>query len=262
MPEKTLKLYPLPAGEQPGNTKIYKDLELPGSGRGGMSRPYVFINMVSSLDGNTSMKGKASGIGTVVDRRVMRTLRSKADAVMIGAGTLRAEKLSLSLDDDDPGPRPLAVILTSTGDVPTESNLVRDERQKVVVFLADSATEAASAHLSHHAEVMRVRTTASGGVDLASAIEILKTQYAVDRLLVEGGPTLNHALISARLADEIFITLAPTLLGTSDPNAPAILDGPLNEPQTLQLLSAYFADNELFLRYALMATQTPEAGLS
>ena len=48
------------------------------------------------------MEGKAAGIGSTADRRTMRTLRSKVDAVMIGAGTLRAEKLSLGLDPTDP----------------------------------------------------------------------------------------------------------------------------------------------------------------
>jgi 2,5-diamino-6-(ribosylamino)-4(3H)-pyrimidinone 5'-phosphate reductase len=261
MPEKTLKLYPLPAREKPGSTEIYKDLELPGSGRGDVSRPYVFINMVSSLDGNTSVKGKASGIGTAVDRRVMRTLRSKVDAVMIGAGTLRAEKLSLGLDAEDTGSNPLAVMLSSTGDIPLE-NLVRYKDQRVLILLSDRANEAASSQLNEHAEVLRVRTTASGSVDLASALEVLRSEYAVHRLLVEGGPTLNHALISACLADDLFITLAPRLLGTGDADAPAILDGPLNDPQNLKLLSAYVANDEFFLRYALTTTQTSEAGTS
>ena len=249
MSGKRLRLFPPQAGERPESTEVYKNLELPRYGRGGMSRPYVFINMVSSLDGNTSIAGKASGLGTAVDRRVMRTLRSKADAVMIGAGTLRTEKLSLGLDADDTGPSPLAVILSSTGDIPLESNLVRYKNQRILVLLADSAT---SANLRDHAEVIRVRTAAPGGVDLASALEVLKSECAVERLLVEGGPTLNHALISEGLADELFITLAPTLFGKNDANAPAILSSPLEEPQSLRLISAYLADDELFLRYSLV----------
>jgi 2,5-diamino-6-(ribosylamino)-4(3H)-pyrimidinone 5'-phosphate reductase len=250
MSEKPRKLFPLPDGEQPQGAAVYKDLELRRYGRGGMSRPYVFINMVSSLDGNTSVEGKASGLGTAVDRRVMRTLRSKAHAVMIGAGTLRAEKLSLGLDAEDEGPNPLAVILSSTGDIPLERNLVRYGDQKVLVLLADNAGEAADARLGRHAEVIRVRTAASGGVDLASALEVLKRECGVERLLVEGGPTLNHALISAGLADELFITLAPTLLGNAD--ASPILGGPLKESQNLQLRSTYLAHDELFLRYVLI----------
>jgi riboflavin biosynthesis pyrimidine reductase len=75
----------------------------------------------------------------------------------------------------------------------------------------------------------------------------------VESLLVEGGPSLNHALICENLVDELFITLAPTLFGTSDEDAP-VLDGPLDEPQDLHLLSAYLAGDELFLRYSLNTT--------
>lgn len=251
MPGKTLRLYPPPSTELSGNTEIYKDLELPESGSGG--RPYVFINVISSVDGNAAMEGKASAIGTAHDRRVMRTLRSKADAVMIGAGTLRAEKLSLGLDAEDADPSPLAVILTTTGDVPLDSNLLRYKDQKILVLLADSATDSAS--FGRHAEVLRIRTGSSGRVDLASAIEILKTERAVNRLLVEGGPTLNHAMISEALADELFVTLAPKLLGTGDPDAPTVISGPLDEPQDLHLLSAYLMYDELFLRYSLNPRQ-------
>ncbi|HET7272690.1 MAG TPA: dihydrofolate reductase family protein [Rubrobacter sp.] len=252
MSGKTLKLFPRPAGDQSGSTEeVYENLELPRSGPGGMSRPYVFINMVSSVDGNAAVEGKAAGIGTAADRYVMRTLRSKADAVMIGAGTLRAEKLSLGLDAEDAGPCPLAVILTATGDVPLESNLVRYGDQKILVLLADSADEAAGVRLARQAEVLRVQTDASGRVDLSSALELLSTQRGVDRLLVEGGPILNHALISENLADELFITLAPKLFGTSNADAPGVLGKLLDEPRDLHLLSAYLADDELFLRYAL-----------
>ena len=62
------------------------------------------------------MEGKAAGIGSATDRRTMRTLRFKVDAVMVGAGTLRAEKLSLGLDPTDGVPQPLAIIITNTAD--------------------------------------------------------------------------------------------------------------------------------------------------
>ena len=213
-----------------------------------MSGPYIVINMVSTLDGKTSLEGKASGIGTEADRSAMRTLRSKVDAVMIGAGTLRAEKLSLGLDASDSARSPLAVIVSGTGDVPLKNNLVRYANQDILVILPESAGEV---HLGRDAEVLQTPATASGRVDLAKAMEVLKAERAVDRLLVEGGPTLIHALISSGLGDELFVTLAPTLFGTGDLEEPSMLGGPLAEPQALHLLSAYLADDELFLRYEL-----------
>lgn len=211
----------------------------------------MVVNMVSSVDGRGSVEGKASGLGTAADRTVMRTLRSRADAVMIGGGTLRAEKLSLSLDREDTGAVPLAIILTNTGNVPLGSMLIRDSRQHVVVLLGESAPDAAESRLEGLAEIRRVPEGASGMMDTTVALETIKSDYDVDVLLVEGGPSLNRSLTTAHLVDELFVTLAPRLVGGSASNTTSILDGPLKEPQALRLLSAHLVGEELFLRYSL-----------
>jgi riboflavin-specific deaminase-like protein len=225
-------------------------LSLPSQAGQNAGKPYVFINIVCTVDGGTSVDGKASGLGSPADRRVMRTLRSRADAVMIGGGTLRAEKLSLGLDVEDPRPRPLAVILTNTGDIPLGSNLISDERQRVLVLLSDAADKGAEGRIGDFAEVRRVPAVL-GAIDLALALETLKSEYDVGHLLVEGGPTLNRALISSDLADELFLTLAPMLLGESTWPTPPTTHGISAEPRNMRLLSAYVAANELFLRYSL-----------
>lgn len=217
--------------------------------------PYVFINIVCTVDGRSALEGKASGLGSSADRVVMRTLRSKADAVMIGGGTLRAEKISLGLDPEDPRSRPLGVVLTNTGDVPLADNLVLDRRQSVLVLLAEGADESLARGLGDRADIRRVPRSA-GTIDLAEALRILKSDYNIDRLLVEGGPTINHALISRGLADELFLTLSPILLGApGSPDAPGILrgilGGTLTAPRNLRLLSAKPTGDEVFLRYAL-----------
>ena len=70
----------------------------------------------------------------------------------------------------------------------------------------------------------------------------------VRALLCEGGPTLNHSLLTAGLVDELFLTIAPVL--TSDPDAIRILEGPvLPSAVPLELLWVLEAGGELFLRY-------------
>jgi riboflavin-specific deaminase-like protein len=248
--DKALRLYPLPAEEIAG--AIYEDLELPPSGRGEGARPFVAINMVASLDGRAAIGGKTAGIGDETDRRVMRTLRSKVDAVMIGANTLRAEKLSLGLDEPAGG-QPLAVIATKTGDVPLTRNLIVGERQEVLVVTTQDAPKNLDDQLCESARVLRVPTTPSGAINLAEALGVLKAEHAVEVLLVEGGPSLNHALISQNLADELFLTLAPKLLGGTLNEPLTILDGLALAPIVeVKLLSAHLADSELFVRYALL----------
>jgi 2,5-diamino-6-(ribosylamino)-4(3H)-pyrimidinone 5'-phosphate reductase len=238
-----LRLYPLPPKEIAGG--IYEDLELPPPERRDPSRPYVAINMVSSVDGRSTIEGKASRIGSRTDRQTMRTLRSRADAVMIGAGTLRAERLSLGLDDPV-GRQPLAVIVTTSGNVPLENNLIVGERQEVLVIAPQDVTVRFSER-----RVLRVSKDRSDNIDLAKTLKVLKAEYTVDLLLVEGGPRLSYSLISHSLADELFLTLAPKLIGGTLDESPAILNGPALVATDINLLSTHLAGDELFLRYGL-----------
>jgi riboflavin-specific deaminase-like protein len=212
-------------------------------------RPYVVLNTVQSMDGKAAIGGKASGLGTDTDRGAMRTLRSRADAVMVGGGTVRAERLSLSLDAEDTRAVPRAVILTNSGDLRLEKNLVRDRRQDVLVLLPEGAENGAEERLARLAETRRVSATESGTIDAGRALEILKADYGVNVLLCEGGPTLNRALIDAGLVDELFLTIAPVLVGAQDTEG--LGSPPQQPPRSLRLISSQVAGDEMFLRYAV-----------
>lgn len=208
------------------------------------------------------MEGKAAGMGSRTDRRTMRTLRSKADAVMIGAGTLRAERLSLGLDQIGGGPPPLAIIVTHTGNIPLEDHLVATEEQEVLILLSDRVPKGVVERLRELAQVMRAPADSTGAVDLDIALQALKAERGVDVLVVEGGPGLNHALISRNLVDELFLTVAPELLGGTAAQTLTLLRGPeipVRGRSALDLLTIHLADGELFLRYSLPRTPTSSA---
>jgi riboflavin-specific deaminase-like protein len=248
---KAQRLYPPPGREV---SAIYQDLDLPPSWHGDVSRPYVIVNMVSSVDGRTAREGKAAGMGSRIDRRTMRTLRSRADAVMIGAGTLRAERLSLGLNPSDGVPQPLAIIVTDSGDVPLEERLIVPEGQGVLILIPDAAPERVVERLGRLAEVMRAPSDSRGSVDLKRAFVALKSERGVGSILVEGGPGLNHALISRNLVDELFLTVAPELLGGDEAQTVTLLRGPgmpSRARPSLELLAIHLVESELFLRYSL-----------
>jgi 2,5-diamino-6-(ribosylamino)-4(3H)-pyrimidinone 5'-phosphate reductase len=256
---KILKLYPPPAREV---LAIYEDLDLPPTGNLEGARPYVIINTVSSVDGRTAMEGKASGIGSTTDRRTMRTLRSKADAVMVGAGTLRAEKLSLGLDPTEGTPQPLAIIVTDTGEVPLEEHLIVEGDQEVLILLSDAAPERVVERMRTLAPVLRVPADSTGAVDLEKALLALGAENGVEFLVVEGGPSLNHAMISHHLVDELFLTVAPELLGGTVDQTLTLLRGPTlatRDRPTLDLVSIHLSGAELFLRYSLARTPSGSA---
>ena len=250
---KILRLYPPPAREV---SAVYEDLVLPPSWHGDRERPHVAINMVSSVDGKVAIGRKTAGLGSKTDRQTMRMLRSRVDAVMIGAGTLRAEKLSLGLDHAD-RTSPLAIIVTETGHVPLEDNLVVRGEQEVLIVLSDKAPPGVAARLGKLARVSRAPVDSTGAVDLRSALLALRAERGIESLLVEGGPGLNHALISRHLVDELFLTVAPELLGGTADETLTLLRGseiPGYNRLALELLSIHVADGELFLRYSLTRT--------
>jgi 2,5-diamino-6-(ribosylamino)-4(3H)-pyrimidinone 5'-phosphate reductase len=247
---KIQRLYPPPAREV---SAVYEDLDLLPPGHGDRARPYVALNMVSSVDGKVAIGGKAAGLGSKIDRQTMRMLRSRVDAVMIGAGTLRSEKLSLGLDQADTE-APLAIIVTETGHVPLEDHLVVKGEQEVLILLSEKAPPGVAARLGKLARVMRTPVDSRGAVDLGSALRALRAERGIESLLVEGGPGLNHVLISRHLVDELFLTVAPELLGGTASETLTLLRGPeIPAPDrlALELVSIHLADGELFLRYSL-----------
>lgn len=224
----------------------YGDVVFPGEPDDPDVLPYTIINMVASVNGMTALNGGTAGIGGPSDRRVMRTLRSKVDAVLIGAGTLRAERLDLGLDNRE-APQPLAVVVSGSAGVSTD-NLTRNETQRVLILIPQAGKNHPPATELPSAETVTVSADGTGRVDLRSALLLLRRDYVVGNLLVEGGPRLNAALITGGLVDELFLTVAPKLLPTT---GPGILEG-TGVQNDLTLISTNTSpEGEVFLRYSI-----------
>ena len=182
----------------------------------------------------------------------MRNVRAQVGAVMIGAGTLRAERLSLGLDSvSGVREQPLAVVLAAGGDVPLRENLVSHAGQDVLVMTTNNKAPALAESLGGVAEVLGISETTGGYPDPAHALGYLRQQRGIESVLVEGGPRLNGSLISGGLVDELFLTLAPKLLGRAGGDPQTILEGYLPKTVALRLISVHLATDELFLRYSL-----------
>lgn len=208
--------------------------------------------MVCSVNGIASVQGKASGIGGAADREAMRRIRSKVDAVMVGAGTLRAERLNLGLDDHSVS-QPLAVIVCGQEPPPISTNLIRPSSQRLLLIIPDNASSFYAGFLREEAETLPVpENPASGRPDLTRVIPELRRRFGISHLLVEGGPSINVNLLALGLVDELFITIAPSLLATTGGN---IMDIEDNDSQALHLISATTTEDEVFLRYGIKNSQ-------
>jgi riboflavin-specific deaminase-like protein len=214
------------------------------------------MNMVSTVDGKAAVGGTAAGIGSRTDARLMRQVRAAVDAVMHGAGTLRAELVDPRVDTARSrqrvlrglSPQPLAVAVSGSLDLDPASRYLVNGPVGTVILTTASAPAERRERLSRYASLL-----AHDGptVDLAAALRRLHHEYGVRRLLSEGGPSLNQRLLDAGLIDEVFWTIAPKLAGG---HGRATIDS--NQPTTrirarLDLLSLYEHDGELFARYRL-----------
>ncbi|MGH2875885.1 MAG: RibD family protein [Solirubrobacteraceae bacterium] len=240
----------LPPGSEAPPESIWTGLEL--ERRAPRHRPYVVCNFVSSVDGRATVEGRTAKLGGDGDRAVFRLLRTQADAIMAGTQTLRVERYGVMVGDEERQrlrrdeervEQPLAVIVSRSGLVPFEIPLFSDPRSRVVIY-APADTEMPECR----AQVERYPLPADPQSQLADVLRSLRRDHDVRSLLCEGGPTLFEALLAQELVDELFLTVAPALVG-GEPMG--ITRGPeLSSARELRLVSALERDSHLFLRYA------------
>jgi 2,5-diamino-6-(ribosylamino)-4(3H)-pyrimidinone 5'-phosphate reductase len=220
----------------------------------GDDRAYLALNMVATVDGRAAVNGSAVGIGSTADKRLMRELRAEADVVLHGAGTVRADRLSARVPADLVAQRlahglsaqPVGAIVTRSGNLPREHPYY--ESATVIYITSDRPVVSGPT-----IEVCRVMSVTEAVRDLG--------RRGARRILCEGGPTLNAALFQAGLVDEIFLTIAPKLIGGEQPLT--IVKGCDLGTIHLELRSLVDLDGELFLKYGVVrgraATEATEA---
>ncbi len=233
----------------PGPTSVaeqlegYRPWEDPPAGR-----PRVALNFATTLDGRAAIEGRSGKIGSDTDTAMLVGLRQRFDAVMIGAGTMRVERYGRIIGDPAkrarrealglPGDPP--VVIVGSLDLPWDAPLFTDGGGEVVLITAEQ--DARPPATATPVEVLR---EPDGRVDVATALRRLREERGVRALLCEGGPHLHSQLQAEGLADELFLTTAPKLVGAGS----AILEGALPEVAELELAWLLQEGSELFARY-------------
>ncbi len=218
----------------------------------GEGRAWVAIGMVTSLDGAAALDGDTAALGGEADRAVFGRLRAAADAILVGAGTVRDE--SYGPPRGTPARRadrvarglaevPRLVIVTGSLDLAPDHRVFSDPAAPPLVATHAAAPADRAAALAQAAEVVRL---GQEDIDLAAVLRDLYDR-GLRRVLCEGGPSLNAALLAADLVDEAFVTVAPVAIGG---DAPRIAVGPPpGRARPFTLVSVHEHDGELLLRY-------------
>jgi riboflavin biosynthesis pyrimidine reductase len=160
--------------------------------------PWVRASMVTSLDGAAvGADGLSKSISTAADQEVFALMRSYADAIVVGAGTVRAERYQ-------PNPKPL-VVVSRRGVLPEH---LADSTALLATGTAAPGLDAARERLGED----RVVTAGTHGVEPKQLVRVLADR-GWSHLLVEGGPSLLADVASAGLVDEWCVTLVPRVVG-------------------------------------------------
>lgn len=207
---------------------------LPASPPPGDGRPFVLANMIATADGRVTIAGRAGPIANRADYELLHALRARADAVMIGAQTVRVEGY---------GPmEQLAVLMTRTADLAPDTGLLAAPGNRIAVL-----TPSPDAELPPCAAAV---TYLRGS--LADGLRRLRGELGVRAVVCEGGPAVLGDLVRAGLVDELQLVLAPTLAGGDEPLT--VLSGAeLDPPAALELRSLHASGGYLFARYGLLS---------
>ena len=189
--------------------------------------------MVSTIDGKTVTGERTEPVGDLgskVDHEIMRRIEAAADAVMLGAGSLRSTP-GLWYPKDK-----WRIVVTRSGNLPYDVRFFTDAPEKAIVIgPPDLQVPAPIRHIEN-----------SGFAEALSELKGL----GIHHLLVEGGSELNAELLSHDLVDELFLTVAPKVkLGRSTPTYAGGEPLPRDQIRDFSLVEHHVVADEVFLRY-------------
>ena len=225
-------------------------------------RPFVFINMAMSADGKvSSVRREQLRISGARDFDRVDSLRASSDAIMVGIGTVLADNPSLTVKSEKrreerkrsgKPENPIRVVVDSEARTPTDAEVLNRGAGMRIIAVSKRAIVEDVGRLGAKADT-EVVVCGSEEVDLKELLYLL-WQRGVNRLMVEGGGTLNWSLLSQRLVDEVYIYVGNVVIGGD--GAPTPVGGPgfVSEEELvkLELISADKMDEGVLLKWRVI----------
>lgn len=234
-------------------------------------RAYSFSNFVMSHDGRVSFNlpgqsggGEVSGFNSH-DQWLMALLRSRSDAVVVGANTLRtepehkwtaefifpkdADSFSKFRQSEKRLKFPLQVMVTRSGDLNSAAEIFKTDELRILIATTKSGKARLASQKLPNTEILDLGETE---VDMTELYHRLYSDFGCNSILCEGGPRLYGSLVAANLLDEEWLTYSPVLVGANAANPrPGLIEDLALPPlpvKTVTLNQVRRAGNHLFLR--------------
>jgi 2,5-diamino-6-(ribosylamino)-4(3H)-pyrimidinone 5'-phosphate reductase len=191
-----------------------------GTERAAARRPEVWVNYATSEDGRIAYAGgRRARLSSREDLQRVQEMRSVADAILVGVGTVVLDDPSLRVHWDllgrPPGTSPMRIVVDATGRTP-ESARVLDGTTPTIIGTSERSTR-------KFPEAVEVIVAGREEVDLALLFERLYDR-GIRRMMVEGGSEILASVFRARLFDRCTVYHAPVVIGGR--TAPTVAAGP------------------------------------
>ncbi len=195
-----------------------------------IDRPYVYMNVAVTADGKIdAFERKGASISSPRDKERVDQLRAEADAVMIGARTLhsddpkltvKSEVLRLQRRERGLSENPIKVAVASRLQLKPDCNFLAAGPARILLFTTSRTPQSQLDMLRSKGAGVHVLNQER--VELPAVLHMLK-QDGVQRLMVEGGATLNYAMLQLGLVDTVTVFVAPLIFGGE--SAPTLAGG-------------------------------------
>ncbi len=193
------------------------------------AKPFVFINAAMSADGKIATRERRqTRISGNLDFDRMDELRASSDAIMVGIGTVISDNPSLTVKSKDRKDKrralglsenPVRIVVDSMARTPLDADIFKKGEGKRIIAVSEIAPPDKVRKLSELADII---CKGENNVDLVKLLFELKKR-GINRLMVEGGATLNWGLISNELVDEVYTFVGNIIIGGK--TAPTLVDG-------------------------------------
>ena len=184
-------------------------------------RPFVVLSAAMSLDGKIATCKGDTLLSNSEDWKRVHHLRANSDAIMVGSGTIRADDSKLTVNENLIGSpikkHPIRVVVSSDGKIPLNSRIIT-HRPDIPTIIATTSQCSLNQKKNLKESGCHVIECGKGPLtDLSQLLSLLKTDFNVEKLMVEGGSRINGELLHHRFLDEIHLALAPVISGQGVP---------------------------------------------
>ena len=220
-------------------------------------RPYVILNAAMTLDGKIATATGSSNISGKKDLERVHQIRKECDAIMVGIGTVIADdpRLTVHKIDAKPEDNPVRVVVDSKCRTPADVRITNNDAKTIIAGANEYKEDFMQTDTYKTLKERGVKFFFSGDkrVDLKALMNYLHEE-GIEKLMLEGGATLNFSMIKSGLIDEISICVAPMIVGGA--NAKTFFDGEgfdtMDEAVRLELTDSYSLDKDLILTYKVL----------